>query len=251
MGKLQDKVAIVTGSSRGIGLGVARALSAEGARVVVSSRTEADGIPVAKELGSDEGRAIFVQCDVSDLSSLKNLIHVTIETFGKIDILVNNAGVVNSSSIDNMTEKEFDFTITTNLKSDMFASQYALPYLRETKGTIINMSSFGFLTGSLNTIVYNTSKGAIAGFTKSLAAEVAPDGVRANSIAPGVILTDANKTWIDSQGDYDEVVAMLEGSIPLGRLGTIDDIGEAALFLATCEYISGSMVVVDGGIAKY
>ncbi len=128
--KMKDKVAIVTGSSKGIGAGIARAFAQEGARVVITSRTEEEGSQIARELGAQEGRAIYIQTDVTVLSSLQNMVDRTMETFGQIDVLVNNAGKSNPYLIEDTTEEEWEFTVDTDLRSQFFGSKYALPHLK-------------------------------------------------------------------------------------------------------------------------
>jgi meso-butanediol dehydrogenase/(S,S)-butanediol dehydrogenase/diacetyl reductase len=249
--KMQDQVAIITGSSKGIGAGIARAFSREGARVVISSRTVDEGEAVARELGSREGRAIYVQCDVTDLASLRNLIDATIAAFGRIDVLVNNAGKSNPYLIEDTTEEEWEFTINTDLRSQFFGCKYAIPHLRETRGCIINLSSIGGMIGFPNQVHYNTAKGATIALTRSLATDLAPYGIRVNAISPGVTDTPDYAAWIESKGGADALLPGILSMIPLGRLGTIEDMGKAAVYLVDATYVTGSTLVVDGGMIKY
>ncbi len=139
--KLKDKVAIVTGSSKGIGEGIARVFSQEGAKVVVTCRTENEGRKMADELGAREGKAVFIKTDVKSSQEIQEMINTTIATFGKIDILVNNAGYHISKNVEETSEEEWEFIINTNLRSTFLCSKYAIPHLRKTKGNIINISS--------------------------------------------------------------------------------------------------------------
>ncbi len=249
--KMKDKVAIVTGSSKGIGAGIARAFAQEGARVVITSRTEEEGSQIARELGAQEGRAIYIQTDVTVLSSLQNMVDRTMETFGQIDVLVNNAGKSNPYLIEDTTEEEWEFTVDTDLRSQFFGSKYALPHLKQSKGCIINLSSIGGMMGFPNQAHYNTVKGATIALTKSLATDLAPYGIRVNAIAPGVTDTPDYAAWIESKGGGDAVLPGVLEMIPLGRLGTIEDMGKAAVYLVDATYVTGSTLVVDGGMIKY
>jgi NAD(P)-dependent dehydrogenase (short-subunit alcohol dehydrogenase family) len=249
--KMRDKVAVVTGSSKGIGAGIARAFSDEGAKVVIASRTEADGARAAKELGADEGRAVYVQTDVSDLRSLRTMVDQAVEAFGGIDVLVNNAGKSNPYLIEDTTEEEWEFTVNTDLRSQFFGSKYALPHLKESKGCIINLSSIGGMVGFPNQAHYNTVKGATIALTRALATDLAPHGIRVNAIAPGVTDTPDYAAWIETKGGADEVLPGVLEMIPLGRLGTIEDMGKAAVYLVDATYVTGSTLVVDGGMIKY
>ncbi len=248
--KMQDQVAIITGSSKGIGAGIARAFSKEGARVVITSRTEDEGSRVADELGADDGRAIYVRTDVTELPSLQNMVDQTIAAFGKVDVLVNNAGKSNPYLIEDTTEEEWEFTVNTDLRSQFFGCKYALPHLKKTKGCIINLSSIGGMIGFPNQAHYNTVKGATIALTRALATDFAPYGIRVNAISPGVTDTPDYAAWIESKGGADAVLPGVLAMIPLGRLGTIEDMGKAAVYLVDATYVTGSTLVVDGGMIK-
>ncbi len=248
--KLKDKVAIVTGSSKGIGEGIAKVFSQEGAKVVVVSRHADEGIKMAKELGSDEGRAIFVETDVMKSESIQNLIKTTVDTFGKLDILVNNAGFNLSKNVEITTEEEWNFVISTNLTSTFLASKYAIPHLRKTHGNIINISSMVGKVGQQNSGAYAATKAGQIAMSKSMAMDFAKDGIRVNVICPGWIQTPLVDFWFEQQKDPKWWRDYVDSKHPLGRIGTIFDCGHAALYLASedASFITGITIDVDGGV---
>jgi meso-butanediol dehydrogenase/(S,S)-butanediol dehydrogenase/diacetyl reductase len=248
--KFEGKVAIVTGSSKGIGLGIARAFAAEGARVVVCSRTEDEGIAAAKELGSDEGRAKYIRCDVQDLDSLKNLIEESVATFGQIDILVNNAGVLDAGELQDTDPEQWQTTMNIDLRSQFFGTQYALPYLKKTRGNVINLSSIGGMIGFPKQAAYNTVKGATIALTRALATDLIAFGIRVNTLAPGVTKTPEMDRWVEQNGG-EAFLEEVHKIIPMGRLGTIDEIAKGAVYLADNDYVTGTTLVIDGGITNY
>ena len=248
--KLKDKVAIVTGSSKGIGEGIARVFSQEGAKVVVVCRTEEAGKKMADELGAAEGEAIFVQTDVKSSKSIQNMINTTIETFGKLDILVNNAGYHISKNVEETSEEEWEFIINTNLRSTFLCGKYAIPYLRKTRGNIINISSMVGLVGQPNAGAYSSTKGGQIAMSKGMAIDFAPDGIRVNVICPGWIQTPLVDDWFSQQKDPEAAQKYIFGQHPLGRIGTIEECGKAALFLASDDaaFVTGITLNIDGGV---
>lgn len=248
--KLKDKVAIVTGASKGIGLGIARVFSVEGAKVVVTCRSEEEGRQTAVELGSNEGRAIFIKTDVTSSKSIQNMINKTIEVFGKLDILVNNAGYHISKNVEETSEDEWEYIINTNLRSTFLCSKYAMPHLRRTKGNIINISSMVGLVGQPNAGAYSATKGGQIAMSKGMAIDFAPDGIRVNVICPGWIDTPLVEDWFSQQKDPGEARKYIFGQHPLGRIGTIEECGKAALYLASDDaaFVTGITLNIDGGI---
>ncbi len=249
--KLKDKVAIVTGSSKGIGLGIARVFSQEGARVAVVSRHEEEGRPVAQELGEKDGRAIFVKADVSSSESVQKMINTTVQAFGRLDVMVNNAGYHISKNVEKTSEEEWQFIINTNLFSTFLCSKYAIPHLRKTRGNIINISSMVGLVGQPNAGAYSATKGGQISMSRGMAIDFAGDGIRVNVICPGWIQTPLVEDWFGQQKDPDVARKYIYGQHPVGRIGTIEECGKAALFLA-CEddsgFITGITLNIDGGI---
>jgi len=248
--KLKDKVAIVTGASKGIGEGIAREFSREGAKVVVVSRGEAEGLAMAEELGSKEGRAIYVRTDVTKSEDIQALIARTVETFGRLDVLVNNAGYHISKNVEETTEEEWEFIQNTNLRSTFLCSKYAIPHLRKTRGNIINISSMVGLVGQPNAGAYSATKGGQIAMSKGMAIDFAPDGIRVNVICPGWIQTPLVDDWFSQQKDPEAAMKYIFGQHPLGKIGTIEDCGKAAVYLASDDagFVTGITLNIDGGI---
>ena len=248
--KLKDRVAIVTGSSKGIGEGIARVFSREGAKVIVICRTENAGKKMAEELGASEERAIFVRTDVTSSESIQNMINVTIKRFGKLDILVNNAGYHISKNVEETSEEEWNFIINTNLRSTFLCSKYAIPHLRKTRGNIINISSMVGLVGQPNAGAYSATKGGQIAMSRGMAIDFAADGIRVNVICPGWIQTPLVEDWFSQQEDPKAARKYIFGQHPLGHIGTIEDCGKAALYLASADasFVTGITLNVDGGV---
>jgi len=248
--KLKDKVAIVTGSSKGIGEGIARVFVKEGAKVVVVCRTEAAGQKMADELGAADGRAIFIRTDLTKTEEIKPMIDKTIETFGKLDILVNNAGYHLSKNVEVTTDEEWEFIQNTNLRSTFLCSKHAIAHLRKTKGNIINISSMVGVVGQPNAGAYSATKGGQIAMSKGMAIDFAPDGIRVNVICPGWIQTPLVEDWFGQQDDPEASRKYIYSQHPLGRIGTIEECGTVAAFLASDEasFVTGAVIAVDGGV---
>ena len=248
MKKLEGKVAIVTGSNRGIGRGIAICLAKEGCKVVVNShkkdKSEDEVVQEIKKIGSD---AIFVVADVSKENDVKNLVKKTVEKFGKLDIMVNNAGILVSGTVTTLTEKDWDRQMDVNLKGVFFGTKYSIEQiLKQGKGgRIINISSIAGLVGFPGISAYCASKGGVTELTREVALDCAKDGITVNAIDPGVIVTDMTKGMLDDPATK----KMLLENTPVGRCGQPEDIGNAAVFLALDEssFITGHNLVVDGG----
>jgi NAD(P)-dependent dehydrogenase (short-subunit alcohol dehydrogenase family) len=250
MNRLKDKVAIVTGSGQGIGEGIARVFSGEGAKIVVVCRSGNRGEKVARELGSRKGNSIYVSTDVTDAQSVINMVDTTIREFGRIDILVNNAGGGILKNIEEATEEDWDYVIDKNLKSNFLCCKYCVPHLKKTRGNIINISSMTGHVGHPDDVSYSAAKGGQISMTKNLALDLARYGIRVNVICPGFIETEGLTTWYNSQGDPEKAKIFVSGQHPLGRTGTVEDCGKAALFLASDDaaFMTGSVLDIDGGI---
>lgn len=244
---LENKNALVTGGSRGIGKAIALKLAEYGANVVVTYARSADAANEVKAEIEEMGRkAKAVQADAVNLEKADELIQQIVEEWGKLDILVNNAGITRDNLILRMNEEQWDDVIETNLKSVFnYSKAAAKPMMRNRGGSIINISSVVGISGNAGQSNYAASKAGIIGFTKSYAKELASRNIRANVIAPGYILTEMT-------GSLDEKV--LEGirdETPLGRAGEADEVAEAVVFLASdsSSYITGEVLRVDGGMA--
>lgn len=250
--RLQDRVAVITGSARGIGRATALAFAAEGARVIVCDMDAAGGEQTAADIrAADFGelsragrRAQFVQVDVTDRASVDALVQAAQALFGRIDVLVNNAGVLRDRSLLKMTEQDFDFVINVNLKGVFNCTQAVAPLLAaQGSGVILNASSVVGVYGNYGQTNYVASKAGVIGMTKVWARELGPKGVRVNAVAPGFISTEM------LAGIPDKVMEELKAKISLRRLGRPEDIANAYVFLASDEaaYITGHVLHVDGG----
>ena len=244
--RLKNKVAIVTGSRRGIGKGIALCLAKEGCKIVVSDYVEdSEGKKTTEEIKKISD-AIFVKADVSKENDMKNLVDKAVKKFGKLDIMVNNAGIVSFGTADTITEKDWDKVINVNLKGAFFGTKYAAKQmLKQGKGRIINISSIAGLVGFPGISAYCESKGGVTEFTREAALDYAAKGITVNAIDPGIIQTDMTKGMLEDSATRKN---FLENT-PVGRVGKPEDIGNAAVFLALDEssFITGHNLVVDGG----
>ena len=240
---LKNKVAVITGAGQGIGKAIAVAFAAENCRVVVSDLNKAACDEVVAEIKEKGGSAIAVKCDASVKTEIDKMIGETIEEFGGLDIIVNNAGIFPFRPFAEMTEEEWDQVLDVNLKSAFLCSQAAAKMM-SAGGRIINISSIASVIGFAGLVHYCSSKSGMFGLTRAVALEIANRHITVNAIAPGSIETPGATTGLDEKMKEQTVAA-----IPLGRMGTGDDIAQAALFLASekASYITGQTIIVDGG----
>jgi glucose 1-dehydrogenase len=249
--RLQGKVAIVTGSSSGIGQSIAIRLASEGANVVVDYRNHPEGADDTKaQIEATGSTAITVKSDVSVLADGQNLVDQAYAQFGRCDILVNNAGVEKHAPFWEVTEADYDAVLNVNLKGAFFLTQAFVRKLRDAKqpGRVINISSVHEDMAFPNFTSYCVSKGGIRMMMRNLAVELGPLGITVNNIAPGAISTPINTALLNDKTKLDALL----GNIPLGRLGTRDDVSSLAAFLASDEaaYVTGSTYVIDGGLMR-
>lgn len=241
---LNDKVAIITGGTRGIGYAIAKKFLENKAKVIIfGSRKESVDKAIAslKELDSSYEVSGYYPNLIKE-SELKEIFDKINDKYGHIDILINNAGISSKTKIDDYTEEEFDKISNLNIKSVYTCSKVIIPYLKESHGVILNTSSMVSIYGQPSGVMYPASKFAVNGITKSLARELAPYGIRVNAVAPGITNTDMVKSLPK------ELIEPLIKTIPLGRIGEPEDIANAFLFLASdmASYISGVILSVDG-----
>lgn len=245
---LKDKVAVVTGSGRGIGRSIAEKLAAAGAKIVISDIMP-EGETTAKEIAEKYNvETFFITSNVADYASAGDLVDKAVEKFGKIDIFVNNAGITRDSLVLRMKEEDFDKVIAVNLKGVFNCTQAVFKQMiKQRTGSIINIASVIGLIGNAGQTNYAASKAGVIGITKSVAREGAKRGVRVNAIAPGFIKTDMTHVL------KEEVQEQILAGIPMGEMGTPDDIANCALFLASdlATYITGQTIAVDGGMVMY
>ena len=244
MTRLDNKVAIITGAARGIGLACARRFVTEGARVLIADIDEREGMRAAQALGT---AARFFRCDVGDA---KNVAAMTAEAgtaFGGIDILVNNAGIVHGADFLELDETDFDRVLRVNLKGAFLAGQGVAKHLvaARKQGAIVNIASINSVVAIPNQTPYSVSKGGLLQLTRVMAMALAPHGIRVNAIGPGSIMTDLLK----AVGSDREAKRRILSRTPLGRIGEPDEVASVAAFLASddASYITGEIIYVDGG----
>lgn len=244
---LEEKVALITGSSRGIGKAIAMQMAKEGADIIINfyPGMDEEAEAVAEEIRQLGRRAEAIGADVTNAEQVEGMINTALEKFGKIDILVNNAGITRDTLLVRMKESDWDAVLNTNLKGVFICTKaVARPMMKQRYGRIVNISSVIGLMGNVGQANYGAAKAGILGFTKSIARELAPRNITVNAVAPGFIQTDMTKVLSD------EVKAKMAEQIPLARLGDPEDIANAVVFLASSQasYITGQTLAVDGGM---
>jgi cyclopentanol dehydrogenase len=248
--RLQGKVALISGAARGQGAAEARLFAKEGAKVVLTDVLDAEGRKVAAEIGESGGDAVYMHLDVTNENEWKKVVADTVKRFGKVDVLVNNAGIWRGGTVESTTTDTWDQVMDINAKGVFLGSKYTIPEMRKAGGgSIINISSVAGFRGGRNSTAYTTSKGAVRLLTKSTAVQYGKDGIRCNSIHPGLIDTDMLRD-LRRENAAQGMPQAGTGSVPLGREGTADDVAKCALFLASDDssYVTGSELVVDGGL---
>jgi 3-oxoacyl-[acyl-carrier protein] reductase len=243
--KLSNKVALVTGGSRGIGAAIARRLAAEGATVAITYSSSPDKAnEVVESIVAGGGQAIAIQADSANAAAVRNAVDETVRTFGRIDVLVNNAGIAGFSTFEDQKIEDFDRMVDVNVKGVFVAAQAASRHMNE-GGRIVNIGSVvGERVGLSGISVYSMTKAAVAGLTRGLARDLGPRGITVNTVQPGPIDTDMNP----ADGDFAKMVTSM---IPVGHYGQADDIASLVAYLAGPEagFLTGASLNVDGGLA--
>jgi 3-oxoacyl-[acyl-carrier protein] reductase len=243
--KLNEKVAIVTGGARGIGRAIGILLAKNGADIVIADINGEQARTTAQEIESLGHKALGVQVDVSNFAEAENLGKHTVDTFGHVDVLVNNAGITRDGLFVKMKEDEWDAVLAVNLKSVFNCSKAVIRYMtKQRTGSIINIASVVGLMGNIGQANYAASKAGVIGLSKTMAREFAPRGIKVNVVAPGFVDTDMTRDLPEKAKE-----AFLS-NVPMGRMGTPEDVAEAVLFLATDSsgYITGQVISVNGGL---
>jgi 3-oxoacyl-[acyl-carrier protein] reductase len=243
--RLTGKIALVTGASRGIGKAIALRLAQDGAKLAINNLDIETAETVAAEIKALGGMALAVAGDVSSTDEVKNMMETIISTYGSIDILVNNAGITRDQLLLRMADDDWDRVLAVNLRGVFLCTKAVLKYMLKARwGRIINMSSIVGFTGNAGQSNYAASKAGIIGFTRSVAREVASRGITVNAVAPGFIETDMTARLSEKQRQD------IASRIPLGFLGTPEDVASVAAFLAgeDSRYITGQVISVDGGL---
>lgn len=251
MKRLAGKVVIITGAGKGLGKAFALRFADEGARLVLVTRKDMDGLKkAAAEVTAKDADCIYFQADVTKLDDMQQVADETIKKFGKIDVLVNNAAYyfgVERKPFDQISPEEWDMMMSINVKGPWICARTVFPSMKaQGKGKIINLTSEVFFTGSNGFVHYVSSKGGVVGLTRALAAELGPNNITVNAVAPGFTDTEASRTIADV-AKYDT------SKTPLRRLGTAEDIVGAVIFLASddADFITGEIILVDGGRAMH
>lgn len=245
--RLKDKVAVVTGGSRGVGRAVCLAFAREGASVVVNYATRPDAAEeVVKEIEKLGQKAIAVGADVASWEGAEKVVKAAIESFGRIDVLVNNAGFTRPAMLHKMSEEDWQAVIDIHLKAPWLCIKAAFPYMTEQKsGSVINVASVAGVVGTVGQINYSAAKGGVIALTKSAARELAPYGIRVNCVVLGIVETEmSEKIRTDPK-----LVEVYKRRILLGRFASPEEVTEAFVFLASngASYITGQVIMVDGG----
>ncbi len=243
---VSSKVIVITGAGKGLGRGYAMALAKAGAAVICIGRSKEPLVSTVEQITKEGNRADYFLADVADIASIENVVSKIIDKYKKVDVLINNAGTEIAEPIENVSESDFDTIIAVNLKGTYMMAKEIVKYMRVAKsGKIINIGSLGSFIGLRSSTVYCASKGGVMQFTKALALETAKDNINVNAIAPGYFLTEMTKEFFDDEKHKKWICE----HIPLGRIGTYEDIVGMLIFLSSkaSDYITGQIFAVDGG----
>jgi len=246
----QSRVALVTGGAYGIGRGIVQEFVGKGDAVVIADLDAERGAALESSIAAAGGQALFVRTDVRVEGQIQALMARVDEVFGRIDVLCNNAGIERYRRADEYTIDDWNSISETNLRGAFLCTKYAYPFLKKSRGCIVNISSVQGLASELQISAYAASKAGLLGLTRGMALDFAADGVRVNVVCPGAIRSGMMEPFIKDQPDPEEAVKAIGRTIPLGRVGQPEDIAQAVYFLASpaASYITGATLVVDGGL---
>ncbi|KAG0710832.1 4-formylbenzenesulfonate dehydrogenase TsaC1/TsaC2 [Chionoecetes opilio] len=249
---LKEKVAIITGATSGIGLECARELAREGCFVAVSGRNTAalqEVCKMCRKAGAPQDKVLSVAADLAKDEDCEHLVSATVAHFGRLDVLVNSAGILTAGGIEKITMEEYDQQMNINTRSVFLLMKLALPHILETKGNIVNISSVTGLRSFPGLVAYNMSKAALDHLTRSVALEVADQGVRVNAVNPGVIVTDLHKRGGMTEETYAKFLEDCKETHAMGRAGEAGEVARAVVFLASdnSSFITGANLPIDGG----
>ncbi len=246
---MKEKVAVITGASSGIGRATALLFAQSGANVVAVGRIQSELGSLRDEARQSDGLIRTHLADITEVSQVDRLVTETIEHFGKIDILINSAGIIKTGSIEDTTLADWDKMMNVNLRSMFYLMQKCVPFLVESKGNIVNVSSVTGTRAFPNVLAYCVSKAATDQLTRCTALELAAKGVRVNAVNPGVVITNLHKRGGMSEENYQKFVENAKNTHPLGRAGTPEEVAELIMFLASekATWVTGATYEIDGG----
>jgi NAD(P)-dependent dehydrogenase (short-subunit alcohol dehydrogenase family) len=248
--RLDRRIALVTGGATGIGAAIVRLFASEGAHVSFCSRSEQPGRDLEQELKSKGYNVVFSRCDAAVEAEAKALIKLTLDRYGGIDILVNNAAVSKLAPVEEMSLDDWELILSKNLTSMFLMSREAIPILRRSRHpNIVNLGSTYAVVGAAGSAAYALTKAGAVSFSKTLALELASDGIRVNALCPGATETRLYHEWLGSQADAEKAKADLAAKHPMGRIGQPEEMARAALFLVSedASFVTGHALLVDGG----
>ncbi len=248
--EFQNKVALVTGGAMGIGKAVAKLLAKRGAKILIVDKSEEAALKTVSEIRSVGSIAEFFKADVSNIQNCSDAIDKVIELYSQLDIVSNNAGIQRYGTVESTPENEWDEVMDINLKSVYYICKFAIPHLKKTKGSIVNMTSVQAFATQRGVAAYTTSKHALIGLTRSMAIDFARDGIRVNCVAPGTVETPMLKYAAALDPNPESVYENCKNMHPIGRIAQPEEIAEVVAFLASgrASFVTGSCYLVDGGL---